>query len=126
MYAMSCLLLIRLNTRFDCVWSSVVFFFSSRRRHTRFDCDWSSDVCSSEIMIRHTRFDCDWSSDVCSSDLGGSIVRSPTPGMPVFVNAWVRDRQGRPVPDAEVDVWHASSEGFYENQIGRASCRERV
>src|SRR2546430_180611 len=27
---------------------SLVFFFSSRRRHTRFDCDWSSDVCSSD------------------------------------------------------------------------------
>src|SRR5205085_3766923 len=28
---------------------SVLFFFSSRRRHTRFDCDWSSDVCSSDL-----------------------------------------------------------------------------
>src|SRR2546430_5654132 len=28
---------------------TVVFFFSSRRRHTRFDCDWSSDVCSSDL-----------------------------------------------------------------------------
>jgi hydroxyquinol 1,2-dioxygenase len=47
---------------------------------------------------------------------GASIVRSPTPGHPVFVNAWVRDTEGRPVADAEVDVWQASSEGFYENQ----------
>jgi catechol 1,2-dioxygenase len=47
---------------------------------------------------------------------GGSIVRSPTPGDPIFVNAWVRDTQGRPVPDAQVDIWQASSEGFYENQ----------
>ena len=47
---------------------------------------------------------------------GGSIVRSPTPGDPVFVNAWVRDGDGRPVADAMVDVWQASSEGFYENQ----------
>src|SRR3989475_1636847 len=30
--------------------TSVVFFFSSRRRHTRFDCDWSSDVCSSDLF----------------------------------------------------------------------------
>src|SRR5436190_264806 len=57
-----------------------------------------------------------WRMDSPPTENGGSIVRSPTPGMPVFVNAWVRDRQGRPVPDAEVDVWHASSEGFYENQ----------
>ena len=47
---------------------------------------------------------------------GESIVRSPTPGAPIFVSAWVRDSQGRPVEGAEVDVWHASAEGFYENQ----------
>src|SRR2546430_12526992 len=29
---------------------SIMFFFSSRRRHTRFDCDWSSDVCSSDLQ----------------------------------------------------------------------------
>src|SRR6267143_6152813 len=28
---------------------SIVFFFSSRRRHTRWNCDWSSDVCSSDL-----------------------------------------------------------------------------
>src|SRR5256886_5857908 len=30
---------------------SLIFFFSSRRRHTRFDCDWSSDVCSSDLWM---------------------------------------------------------------------------
>src|SRR5690606_14924410 len=29
---------------------SLLFFFSSRRRHTRFSRDWSSDVCSSDLM----------------------------------------------------------------------------
>lgn len=47
---------------------------------------------------------------------GGSIVRSETPGAPIFVNAWVRTLDGRPVEGAEVHVWHASAEGFYENQ----------
>ncbi|HEY8359161.1 MAG TPA: dioxygenase [Ramlibacter sp.] len=47
---------------------------------------------------------------------GASIVRSPTPGDPLFVNAWVRDTAGRPVEGAEVHVWQASAEGFYENQ----------
>src|SRR5438034_2543959 len=28
---------------------SLLFFFSSRRRHTRSLCDWSSDVCSSDL-----------------------------------------------------------------------------
>ena len=47
---------------------------------------------------------------------GGSIVRSPSPGEPIFVNAWVRDVHGGQVADAEVDIWQASGEGFYENQ----------
>ncbi|MBR0754752.1 catechol 1,2-dioxygenase [Bradyrhizobium jicamae] len=47
---------------------------------------------------------------------GGSIVRSDTPGPALFVNARVIDRAGRPVVGAEVDVWHASPVGFYENQ----------
>ncbi|MBR0909393.1 dioxygenase family protein [Bradyrhizobium japonicum] len=47
---------------------------------------------------------------------GGSIVRSETPGAPLFVSARVVDRDGRPVTGAEVDVWHASPVGLYENQ----------
>jgi len=47
---------------------------------------------------------------------GGSIVRSPTPGPALFVDAWFRDRNGKPIAGAEVDVWHSSPEGFYENQ----------
>ena len=34
----------------------------------------------------------------------------------MFVTASVRDQAGQPIADAEVDVWHSSSEGFYENQ----------
>jgi hydroxyquinol 1,2-dioxygenase len=34
----------------------------------------------------------------------------------VFVRALVEDEDGRPVADAEVDVWQASGEGYYENQ----------
>src|SRR5499425_3206862 len=47
---------------------------------------------------------------------GGSIVRSPTPGEALFVNASFKDRAGKPIAGAEVDVWHSSTEGFYENQ----------
>ena len=47
---------------------------------------------------------------------GGSIIRSPTPGPALFVDAWFRDREGKPVEGAEVDIWHSSTEGFYENQ----------
>lgn len=47
---------------------------------------------------------------------GGSIVRSETPGAPLFVNGRVVDKEGKPVASAEVDVWHASPVGLYENQ----------
>ncbi|MFK4512027.1 catechol 1,2-dioxygenase [Bradyrhizobium daqingense] len=47
---------------------------------------------------------------------GGSIVRSETPGAPLFVNGRVVDSEGNPVAAAEVDVWHASPVGLYENQ----------
>ncbi len=47
---------------------------------------------------------------------GGSIVRSPTPGPALFMTATVKDQQGRPVVGAEVDIWHSSPVGFYENQ----------
>jgi catechol 1,2-dioxygenase len=47
---------------------------------------------------------------------GGSIVRSPTPGPALFVNAWFKDTNGEPVAGAEVDVWQSSPEGYYENQ----------
>ena len=57
-----------------------------------------------------------WRMDSPRTANGGSIVRSPTPGDPIFVRIRVEDMDGRPVSDAEVDVWHASTEGFYENQ----------
>jgi len=46
---------------------------------------------------------------------GSSIVRSPTPGPALFVDAYYRDAHGKPIAAAEVDVWHSSPEGFYEN-----------
>ena len=47
---------------------------------------------------------------------GASIVRSPTPGPALFVDAYYRDVHGKPIEGVEVDVWHSSPEGFYENQ----------
>jgi catechol 1,2-dioxygenase len=47
---------------------------------------------------------------------GRSIIRSPTPGPALFVDAWFKDGSGRPIAGAEVDVWQSSPEGFYENQ----------
>ena len=50
---------------------------------------------------------------------GASIVRSQTPGDPIFVTGTVVDLDGRPVAEARVDVWNTSGEGIYENQDPR-------
>lgn len=47
---------------------------------------------------------------------GGTIVRSDTPGPALFATMRVVDQAGRPVAGAEVDVWHSSPVGLYENQ----------
>lgn len=47
---------------------------------------------------------------------GGSIVRSGTPGPALFMNAKVADASGEAIAGAEVDVWHSSPVGLYENQ----------
>lgn len=47
---------------------------------------------------------------------GDSIVRSPTPGAPLFFQGTVLDEKQRPVAGAEVDVWQSSPKGLYENQ----------
>jgi catechol 1,2-dioxygenase len=47
---------------------------------------------------------------------GDSIVRSPTEGPPLFFTGTVVDTGGSPVAGAEIDVWHASPIGLYENQ----------
>jgi len=57
-----------------------------------------------------------WRTNSPATPNGGSIVRSPTPGPALFVDAWFRDTESKPVAGAEVDVWHSSPEGFYENQ----------
>jgi len=47
---------------------------------------------------------------------GASIVRSPTPGPALHFRGSVRDLDGRAIAGAEVDVWHSSPVGLYENQ----------
>ncbi|HEY4373424.1 MAG TPA: dioxygenase [Burkholderiales bacterium] len=47
---------------------------------------------------------------------GESLLRSATPGDALFFNGQVRDNRGAPVAGAEVDVWHSSPIGLYENQ----------
>jgi hydroxyquinol 1,2-dioxygenase len=57
-----------------------------------------------------------WRLDSPKTTNGGSIVRSPTPGPVLFVDATFHDVNGKPIQGAEVDIWQSSPEGFYENQ----------
>jgi catechol 1,2-dioxygenase len=47
---------------------------------------------------------------------GESIVRSPTPGPALVFRGRVTGPGGEPIGGAEVDVWHPSPVGLYENQ----------
>jgi protocatechuate 3,4-dioxygenase beta subunit len=57
-----------------------------------------------------------WRMNSPRTESGASIVRSPTPGPALFVDCWIKDTNGKPIEGAEVDVWHSSPEGFYEQQ----------
>src|SRR2546430_6037562 len=88
----------------------IIFFFSSRRRHTRFDCDWSSDVCSSDLPPARPLAVEPLEDRFCPS--GGYLV----------VNSYNTNNILRydETTGAFVD------EFVKQNEIGRASCRERV
>jgi catechol 1,2-dioxygenase len=81
----------------------------------------SSLVCLLNIGLGQTETTANllgpfWRKDSPLTENGGSIVRSKTVGSSLFVDVWIKDINGEPVADAEVDVWNTSAEGFYENQ----------
>ena len=47
---------------------------------------------------------------------GASLLRSPTPGPKLAFKGFVKDSGGKAVAGAQVDVWHSSPIGLYENQ----------
>src|SRR5256886_5225253 len=88
------------------------FFFSSRRRHTRFDCDWSSDVCSSDL----SRSGLEPAYADCARVLHMGLPTAMRKRVPIEVVIEAVRAMRR-----EADRWIAVVE-----EIGRASCRERV
>ena len=57
-----------------------------------------------------------WRMNAPETESGGSIVRSPTDGPPLFAKCRIVDPGRRPLPGVEVHIWHSSPSGFYENQ----------
>lgn len=57
-----------------------------------------------------------WRANQPLTENGGSILRSPTPGPRLYGRFAFVDQQGAPIEGLEVDIWHASPIGLYENQ----------
>jgi protocatechuate 3,4-dioxygenase beta subunit len=57
-----------------------------------------------------------WRANAPRVENGASILRSPTPGAPLFVDCRITDASGAPLSGVSVDVWQASPSGMYENQ----------
>src|SRR5687768_17882327 len=89
----------------------VVFFFSSRRRHTRCSRDWSSDVCSSDLVGAKLQ-----NMSGSAEEVGQQIQRIVESEGLELVHIDYR-RQG-PQFLLRIDI--------DKEEIGRASCRERV
>src|SRR5690349_23572156 len=90
---------------------TLFFFFSSRRRHTRSLRDWSSDVCSSDLDP--------WFGAAIVVERGGRLwLGTDTPLTSIGNNLW------RVGPQS----WTPERASFADfiDEIGRASCRERV
>src|SRR5262249_59737992 len=83
------------------------FFFSSRRRHTRLVSDWSSDVCSSDLRY-------DWHRGLAPAGDDGLV------GDPHFI-VRVGKSTGSVIVGGQLGIWVPG-----KDEIGRASCRERV
>lgn len=57
-----------------------------------------------------------WRMHVPRVENGDALLRSPTPGPTLYVRGRVLDRDGKPIAGADVDVWHSSPVGLYEQQ----------
>src|SRR2546430_8114037 len=87
------------------------FFFSSRRRHTRFDCDWSSDVCSSDLGLLDRR---------------SAAVARGRPRVLLLLGLQLLQALEHALGADDVGMLLGIALLQGVEQIGRASCRERV
>lgn len=57
-----------------------------------------------------------WRMNQPLTENGGSILRSDTPGPRLYGTFTFLDQDCKPIDALEVDIWHASPVGLYENQ----------
>src|SRR3712207_8559771 len=108
-----------------------VFFFSSRRRHTRYWRDWSSDVCSSDLDGKiknpntHLTLEAYSQFKEASYTLESRSIRKSLMAMvEADKDSMTADYRARSYYLRDGAFLWFDRSGF--DQIGRASCRERV
>src|SRR3989475_8275320 len=113
-----------------CLGRDSFFFFSSRRRHTRFDCDWSSDVCSSDLRSnwrggpRGGRRGADRHDGQHQS--AAAEFRAIEVHVPETITVAELAHKMSVKASELIKVLMKMGQMVTINQIGRASCRERV
>src|SRR3989449_5560287 len=94
------------------------FFFSSRRRHTRCSLDWSSDVCSSDLVLdKNCR---------CSRQIFETARRVLAHNPQLFEKQLSADQESAYEVGAFAFRDEEEEAAWLLEEIGRASCRERV
>src|SRR5690606_40291739 len=94
-----------------------------RRRHTRFSRDWSSDVCSSDLLLWRQSGLKDVRDRAARADIALLTVGEMSPGATVFRYGIVPQNALRTLTDKGAV---ANMLCYFVDEIGRASCRERV
>src|SRR5690606_39336830 len=94
-------------------------FFSSRRRHTRFSRDWSSDVCSSDLASEINKLFFEVLIAPAYSDAALRILTGKK-------NRILLRRKQIALPKSQFKTLLNGVIEQDKDEIGRASCRERV
>src|SRR5699024_11406212 len=92
----------------------ISFFFSSRRRHTRSKRDWSSDVCSSDLSYVSISFSISLGRKHSLWFSSHFFQFPPNLGVPHMQEQ-----------DLPLHLGQALFHHVLQNEIGRASCREK-
>src|SRR5256885_9768093 len=102
---------------------SIVFFFSSRRRHTRLQGDWSSDVCSSDLVLSPAKMG---ASSLVASDAAKVTLGAAGAGLVAvaIMTATLGSNNGI-VLTAARGIGRASGRGRGEISVGAGSLKKK-
>src|SRR3546814_5764422 len=94
-----------------------IFFFKQKTAYEMRISDWSSDVCSSDLIT---------ASRLVKIDIDGNVVGEPGAFNKAGFTIHSACYMARPEVNCVVHLHTRSSIAVAAQQIGRASCRERV